>query len=229
MSFLFSILMWAGLTLVLIKGWSALPLIIYALNPTSIRSRFLNDAAAQKMLDAHPLQMETVAELKEMGFVLLGVRGEKLPLWGMEIPGISLALNEAHTYASVLFSAREKPVGIYFFTPLKDGGMVFTRNQAHQPEIETGHESVKNVVGVSALAVYAVHLSRLRALSLPESAFFDVHDKEARHAAAKLFYATVYGRQQVRKFLSSRTVRIFWLTLVVFFFFFAVWLISLMK
>ena len=219
------LILWIIVTIVLITGWSALPILLFALFPTRIRSRFLDESAAQKLMAAHPLQMETVAELKALGFDMMGVRIEQLPLWGMQLPAIALVSAESRTYASVLFSARQKPVGIYFFTPLKSGGMVFTRNQEQQPEFESALESVKNVPGVPISAVYAAHLSRLRSRSVAEAALWDVNPQENRHTAARLFYATTYGRKQVRKYLTTRPVRNFALAVLLLILFYGFWLL----
>jgi hypothetical protein len=223
------LMLWAGVTIVLITGWTALPLIIFALFPTSVRSWFLEDEEAQKILAAHPLQMETVEEMKALGFILQGVRVEKLPLWGVQIHAISLASPETHTYGEVLFSVQQKPVGIYFFTPLDDGGMVFTRNQAQQPEFESGRESVKNISGAPLTAVYAAHVARQRGRPLPGASLFDTGKSQVRHAAAMLFYHTTYGRQQARKYLTMRPVRNFAIALALFCVFFGLWLVPFLR
>ena len=223
------LILWAGVTIVLITGWSALPLILFALFPSSVRSWFLDDVETQQIMAAHPLQMETVVELETLGFRLQGVRVEKLPLWGVKIPAIALACPESRTYASVLLSARKKPVGMYFFTPLNDGGMIFTRNQAQAPEFESALESVKNLPGAPLSVVYSAHLARLRARQLPDASLFEVQKSPARHAAARLFYQTTYGRQQTQKYLGMRPVIRFGIAILLFSLSFGLWIWRLMR
>ena len=217
------LLLLAAISILFFTGWVALPLIFFAFFPDSIRSWFLTDSESLNIQNANLLPMETVAELTKLGFVWLGVRVEKLPLWGVKLPAIALAHPQSHTYASVLLLAQKKPVGVYFFTPFKKGGMVFTRNQTHQPEFNSASESVKNMAGLPLSQVFGAHLSRLNANNRSETDYFDVMNLDDRHAAAILFYKSAYGRKQALKYIKTRQVRNFMIAVGFFIVFMVFW------
>lgn len=213
-----TVILLAALVAFLIAAWSAVPLIWFALRPTSIRSYFIDSKLADKLVTMDPVIAETIQQIQGLGFSLLGVRMEQLPLWGVRVAAVSLASPETHTYASVMFLTNGGRVPVYFYTPFRSGGMVFTRNQPFGSEFEDATVSVKNVSTHHLSEVYSAHLARVETLRTPLVEWFDMTHREARNEACRLYYATSYGRSQARRLLHSKAVRNFAIAAAIFLF-----------
>jgi hypothetical protein len=137
--------------------------------------------------------------LQELGFSLLGVKLEKLPLWGGTYREVALASEEAEAYASIGLRKDGRPRGLYFYTPLRDAGMVFTRNRALGGEAESERLSVKNVPTQNFKEILDSHQQRLRVLKerglVPSVGL----SQQARIEATRAFYASGYARRRLAR------------------------------
>ena len=153
----------AGLViLVLFTGLDAIPIILFSLNPDTMRYGFDDPAAEQEQLSRSAELREWIGRLKDMGFSPLGIKAERLPLWGRSFREAALVSRPAETYASITLHPHGIPASLYLFTPLENGGMVFTRDNRYGREAESVALSVKNVPSKDFREIMESHERRLR-------------------------------------------------------------------
>jgi hypothetical protein len=191
--------------LVIYTGWRAIPLLLFAVLPGQIRASFLDPDEAQRLTAAAPDVQARLADLKALGFGIMGIMAEKA--WWRR-PALEVVANsvEKSAFAAVVLGPAGQAVGVYFYTPLAGGGLVFTRARSPLPEMETADTSVKDMPGASVDKLWVSHRRRLQALRERGQRPLPVDDQAARLAASRAYYASAYGRRARRIFLRSAPV-----------------------
>ncbi len=203
-----------ALVLLFLAGRRALPLILFSLNPRSIRVWFDDSLQTSNVLARSAALQSLVGALKSLGFLPLGLKIEKLPLGGPAYRELALASRERSAYASIVLHPSGEPASVYLYTPFEGGGMVFTRNFAFGREAEGEALSVRNVPGGEPEAICANHAARVEEFRgrgwVPSPGF----TQEGRIAATRAFYDSSYARQGA-PYMKSPDVLAFFLMLAV--------------
>ncbi len=106
-----------------------------------------------------------------------------------------------------MLSPEAKVRGIYFFTPLSGGGMVFTRGYGSQGEVEDGRTSVRNVVSSKLEDLWASHSQRVEQFRQKGFTPLVNNSRESRLEATRLFYRSDYARRMARSLLRGPLVQ----------------------
>jgi hypothetical protein len=191
--------------LVVYLGWRAIPLLIFALVPGHIRGWFLEEAETDRLIAAAPSVQSKLADLQALGFSRLGILAEKA-WWRPPSREVVATSVQKSTFAAIVLTSTGKAAGVYFYTPLAEGGMVFTRSRSPLPEMENDNTSVKDVPGASVDKLWATHRRSLQALRERGQRPLSVDDQAARLAAAQAYYVSAYARRARRVFLRSAPV-----------------------
>jgi hypothetical protein len=179
----------------LLYALQGLPFLLVMRKPGSLRCWFEDPAEAQERTRHSPELQEWIGRLKALGFDELGVKVEKMPLWGGSYREVALVSQESDIYASIVMRNNGSPASLYYYTPLHGGGMIFTRNFGDGPEFEGDGVSVQNVPSGDFAFVLDVHTRRLDTFRergrMPRVAASQAARVEATHA----FYAGEYARR----------------------------------
>jgi hypothetical protein len=200
--------------LVTLSGWEAIPLLVLALNPGSMRYWFDDSQTGQELISKSPTLQAWLLQLQALGFFPLGIKAEKLPLWGGVYREAALVSRETDIYASIVLHRNGDPASLYFYTPLRGGGMVFTRNHSFAPEAESDGLSVRNVPTHDFKEALASHSERL--LNLTEKGFLPIvgSSQQTRIEATRAFYVSAYARRPSQYLLSPVILSFFlWIVL----------------
>jgi hypothetical protein len=192
--------------LVFLTGIGSIPILVFVFKPDAMSYSFDDSFAGQELISKSDALQDWVRRLQELGFFLLGVKVEKLPLWGQAYREVALVSREGETYASILLHGDGKPASLYFYTPFKDGGMVFTRNHEFAPQMESERVSVRNVPRNDFNEILESHLSRLRIFKERGSRPLAGQSQQARIEATRAFYASEYARRQGHYLYSPSTM-----------------------
>jgi hypothetical protein len=199
-----------------ITGREAIPILLFVWRPETMRIFFDEAGKDRECIAASSTLRDWSDALASLGFSLLGLKCEKLPLWGRTIREIALVARQADTYASIVLRKNGDPASAYFFTPFRDGGMIFTRNQPFGTEVEGHRLSVKNVPDPDLRNVFNVHTRRVRH-------FFDGgavpavgSTQQSRIDVTRVFYHSTYSRQY-GKYLQTPVVLGFFLSIALTF------------
>jgi hypothetical protein len=195
------------------SGWRAVPLLTFALTPERITYWFLDQVHSDQIIAASPTVQAKIQELRALGFVPLGVKIEKV-LWQQAGREVALVSTEAETFACIVLTRTGRALSVYFYTPFKDGGLVFTRTASALPIMESRNTSVKNVATDSLEAALTSHRQRVRTLRHRGLKPAVAPSQEARLAATRLYYETTYAKRAGRKLLKQPVVRDFALTML---------------
>lgn len=214
MDLLFSGAAFLALWLIVLTGIQAVPQLVLALAPGQIRSWFIGAEQSDRLirLKASPAVKAKVAQLQALGFELLGIKAEKV-WWRKAVHEIALTSTEMDSFGSIILNQNKKAADVYFYTPLAEGGLVFTRAPSPLPEMESENTSVKNLPTEKTERLLASHRQRVRLLEQKGLTPLPVNDQAARLAATRYYYTTAYGRQARRFSLRTRAVRDFLLSL----------------
>jgi hypothetical protein len=181
--------------LVFLTGKDAIPMLEFILQPDSMRYSFEDSVGGQDLISRSGALQDWICRLKEFGFFLIGVKVEKLPLWGGAYREAALVSPDAEIYASIVLRRDGSPASLYFYTPFRDGGMVFTRNYSGAPEMEGERISVKNMPTQDFQEILDSHEKRLR--TFKESGLMPLagSSPQARIEATRAFYLSEYARR----------------------------------
>lgn len=213
MSALFPFLLALVSLLLVITAQSAIPLILLALAPGYLKFRFLDPRQADKVLSSSPEIGDALQKLQSLGFDYLGVKVE-LQLWRKPLNEIATVSAARDAFGSMMLSPEGKLAGIYFFTPLSGGGMVFTRDYDSLNEIETEDTSVKDIPSKDLQELWESHRQRLEVFRQKGLTPLAAHSQESRLEATRHYYNTPYARQIARSYLQSPPVMAFWMMLI---------------
>jgi hypothetical protein len=184
-----------ALGLVLLTGTSVLPGLLVLLRPSRLRTWFLDADLEAQVLSASPLLEECVQRLKAQHFFLLGVKVEKLPLWGREDREVALAARDQSAFASIVLQPFGAVASVYLYSPLAGGGMVFTRDYGGGLRAEDERLSVCSVPTTDLEELVSHHHGRVEAMQA-RGAVLALHPTQAgRLEATRAFYASNYFRR----------------------------------
>jgi hypothetical protein len=192
--------------LVLLTGIGATPIFLFVFKPDAMSYSFDDSFAGQELMSKSDALQEWIGGLKGLGFFLLGIKVEKLPLWGPAYREAALVSPEADSYASIVLSKNGRPVSMYFYTPIRDGGMVFTRNYGFAPQEESERVSVRNVPSDDFKTILDDHLARLKIFKEKGLLPLLGQSPQARIESTKSFYASEYARRHGHYLYSPSTM-----------------------
>ncbi len=195
-----------AIVLALIESWSAIPLLLLAFAPGSLKLRFLDPSQGDRLIAGSAEAQTALQRLQSMGFDLLGVKVEQ-QLWRGEFREISTVSNARDAFGAILLSPEAKVKGIYFFTPLSGGGMVFTRGYGSQGEIEDSRTSVRNIVSSKPEDLWASHSQRVELFRQKGFTPLVNNSRESRLEATRFFYRSDYARRTARSLLRGPLVQ----------------------
>jgi hypothetical protein len=200
----------------LITGREAIPILLFVWKPETMRIFFDEAGKDRECIAASSALRDGSDALASLGFSLLGLKCEQLPLWGRTIREIALVARQADTYASIVLRKNGEPASAYFFTPFRDGGMVFTRNRPFGTEVEGHRLSVKSVPDPDFRNVFDVHARRVRHF-LDGGAVPTVGStRQSRIDMTRNFYHSAYSRRY-GKYLQTPAVLGFFLSIALTF------------
>jgi hypothetical protein len=210
-----ALLLIIGLVILLVFfAIDAIPTILFVMNPESMRYSFDDPAAEQERLSRSVELREWIGRLREMGFSSLGIKAERLPLWGKTFREAALVSRTADTYASIVLRPDGNPASLYFYTPFENGGMVFTRDNTYGREAESEQVSVRNIPSRDFREIMDSHEKRLRV-------FLDRgwrprigSGQQARIEATEFFYKSAYARRP-GIYLAAPAIPFFFLLIVI--------------
>ena len=195
------ILVFVALALVLLTGRSALPALLMRLRPGMMRCRFLAPDQEAQVLGDSPALVDSLERLKRLHFFLLGVKLEKLPLWGQEYREVALAARDHSAFASIVLQTFGAPASVYLYTPLRGGGMVFTRDYAGGAQVDDERVSVRNIPTEDLERLAGAHHERVEDMCR-RGAVLEVRATQAgRQEATRAFYASGYFRKTSTPYL----------------------------
>jgi hypothetical protein len=182
-------------TLLIFALWYILPRGLFLFSPATLRIYFETDEnKSGDLLQNEGIRVIT-SQLLALGFSQIGVKVEKMPLWGKGIPSLSFASLNARTYAS-LYVSRYKV--IYYYLTAFSGGQVVLTASDNFPAVETEHFIQSTVAYVGPEAVLAVHQKQVE--KLRAKGFIPVSDlnRENRITATSQYYNADIMRKQMR-------------------------------
>lgn len=193
-------LLWGGLgVLLLFDTFKLLPVLVLFVWPARVRSTF-DDAMLSTIFNGEDSALDRLVEdFKVLGFSPIGLKLERMPLWGPTFREVSLVSESSRAYASIILHPDSSPASKYCYTPFKDGGMVFTRDFAAGQEAESERLSVKNLPEASVADLVGSHLQRVDLLCGRGMTPSVNGSREARIAATTSFYSSEYARRSQRR------------------------------
>ena len=194
-------LLFVALALVLLTGRRAIPALLMRIRPGMMRCWFLPPDQEAQVLGDSPALVDSLERLKRLHYFLLGVKVEKLPLWGPECREVALAARDHSAFASIVLQPFGAPASVYLYTPLRGGGMVFTRDYAGGAQVDDEWLSVRNVPTEDRERLAAAHHDRVEDM-LRRGRDLEVRATQAgRQQATHSFYASGYYRKTSTPFL----------------------------
>lgn len=178
-----------------ITGREAIPILLFVWRPGTMRIFFDETGKDRECIAASSALRDGSDALTSLGFSLLGLKCEQLPLWGRTIREIALVARQADTYASIVLRKNSDPASAYFFTPFRDGGMVFTRNQPFGTEVEGQRLSVKSVPDPDLRKVFDVHTRRVHRFMDGGAVPVVGSTRQSRIDVTRDFYHSTYSRR----------------------------------
>lgn len=181
--------------LMLYGVWRFIPRILFAFLPNSLKFYFENNdkkALKRKQLDK---MSSSISAIESLGFVQLGIKTEKFPLWGSKVSELSLASANAHSFAAV-FSSRDKIV-YYFLTPFREGQIVLTAN-SNFANFNTKDIIQTAVSNAKPSELLLIHQNNVEEVSIKGSTVFKEYTRQTRIEATSLYYKLFRVRKQLR-------------------------------
>lgn len=172
-----------------------LPTIVFLLNPSTVRCRFVEPPEGLESAIKSDGLRELVSKIESLGFRLLGIKSERLPLWSRPVEEISLESCEACAFASVLNNPG-KPC-FYFYTPFISGAVVLTANAAF-PEVQKVDFVQSTMSAGDPANVLSIHQRNVQQLRDRGEEPFVLYTQESRLQATWQYYASDSVHSQLR-------------------------------
>ena len=185
----------AGLLLMAWCVYKYIPAILCCLFPNLAATRMLNPSDSAAVTPGEDVQ-RLAAELAGCGFVPLGVRAEKLPLWGRETRDLSLVSPRHKCFASISLS--QFHTLHYFYTPLTNGGVALTAS-ALFPSITGDGYRVTTLADASLAELLQAHGAAVADFERQGYRTWDDLSAAARVQATYQYYAAAPTRRHMRK------------------------------
>jgi hypothetical protein len=166
------------------------PMLLFCLRPDVVRAWF---EGGEDALDraSSPANRGLIAELKRLGFEVLGVKAEKTPLRAA-VRELSFVSRDRRCYASV---AKSSVARLYYYTPFVEGGFVLTSNGAF-PKIDSAVVGQSSHPGCEPERLLERHYARLDSLGRWGAV---TPTAEARVEATYHYYRTPEVRRILRR------------------------------
>jgi hypothetical protein len=195
-----------ALFLSIYTGAQAIPLLVLMFAPRWLKFWFIDPAESQRRINASTSAQEKISQLRELGFLVLGIKGERI-LWQPPVYEVALSNPQKEAYASIILdSNNDQALGTYFYTAMSGGGIVFTRARSRMLELEIPGTSVKNISDGDLNAMLSSHSQRLRAFKQRGISALPVQDQAARIEATYRYYESAYikkGRRNLPRLLPA--------------------------
>lgn len=185
------------LFLTIYTGAQAIPLLVLLYAPRLLKFWFIDPVESERWINASPPVQEKIEQMGELGFVSLGIKAEKI-LWQTPVYEVSLTNTEKEAFGAIMLTPDKRVLGVYFYTALSDGGIIFTRGHSRMPEIELPDASIKNNLTSDLKAMLASHSQRIRAFKQRGITVIPVSDQASRIEATYKFYESTYMKQARR-------------------------------
>ena len=185
------------LFLTIYTGAQTIPLLVLLYAPRLLKFWFIDPAESERWINASPPVQEKIEQMGELGFVSLGIKAEKI-LWQTPVYEVSLTNTEKEAYGAIMLTPDKGVLGVYFYTALSGGGIIFTRGHSRMPEIELPDASIKNNLTGDLKAMLASHSQRIRAFKQRGITVIPVSDQASRIEATYKFYESTYMKQARR-------------------------------
>ncbi len=202
-----------ALFLAIYTGAQAIPLFVLMFAPRLLKFWFIDPIESQRRISASASAREKIDQLRELSFSPLGIKGERI-LWQAPVYEVALTNPEKDTFASIILGPGDKALGVYLYTALSGGGIVFTRAMSRQPQMEKAGISVKNIPNNDLTTMLASHSQRIREFKHQRITPLSVRDQAARIEATYLFYGSAYFKNTRRNLPSIMPLVSFALALV---------------
>ena len=186
-----------ALSLAIYTGFQAIPMLVLMFTPRLLKFWFIEPMDCERRVGDSKSTQEKVECLRELSFLPLGIKGERI-LWQKPVYEVSLANVEKDTFASIILGPDDNALGIYFYTPLKGKGIVFTRAGSRSPQMEKPRISVKNIPNGEITTMFASHSQRVEALRRQGIAPMLGFDQCGRIEATYQFYESTYFKRTRR-------------------------------
>ena len=181
--------------LVVYAVWRQLPAIVLLLNPAIVRCRFVDPPTGiESAIKSNEIR-EVVARMQSLGFRLLGIKSEQIPLWQNPVEEISLESREACVFASVLCNSRR--LCYYFYTPFTSGAVVLTANAAFA-EVQKDDFVQSTISTDNPGDVLSIHQRNVQRLKDSGQEPFEVYTQESRLQATRQYYSSDSVRSSLR-------------------------------
>jgi hypothetical protein len=203
MSIAYWLVLILALFLTVYTGGQAIPLLVLMFAPRLLKFWFISSDESEHRIGSSISAQEKIDQLSELGFSVLGIKGERI-LWQPPIYEVSLANPAKGTFASVILDPNDQALGVYFFTAVSGGGIVFTRARSRLLELEIPGTSVKNISNSDLNTMFASHSQRIRAFKAKGLSPLPVSDQASRVEATYAYYESVYvkkGRRNLPRLL----------------------------
>lgn len=204
-----------GLAL-LVVTFRILPMVVLFAWPARVRVSFEDDWLPKAFDRENSALVGLLEDFKTLGFSLIGLKVERMPLWGPSFRELALVSEPGKAYASIVLHPDLSAASKYCFTPFDQDGMVFTRDFGVAEEAESERLSVKNVPGATPAELVSSHIQRVEMLCERGLTSLVGDSREARLEATQAFYSSAYAKRTHRRVWWPR-IRRWLLTWGVFF------------
>ncbi len=172
-----------------------LPLLLMVVDPRRMRCWFGEASEREELLSRSEVLRSRLKELESLGFSRLGLKKEKLPLWGKAGWEMATACHGANAFASVVLTETGDPYIVYFYTLFPEGAFVYTRQQSSLPQLESQDISVKNIPSLNLDELFRSHAERVEGFQRQGRHPLAAGSPESRIEATYRFYESGFARK----------------------------------
>jgi hypothetical protein len=205
MSITYWLVLVLALFLTVYTGAQAIPLLVLMFAPRLLKFWFISPDESERRIGASASAQEKIDQLRELGFRVLGIKGERI-LWQPPVYEVSLANPAKETFASIILDPDDQALGVYLFTAMSGGGIIFTRARSRLVELEIAGTSVKNIPDSNLSSMIASHSQRIRSFKQKGISPLPVSDQASRIATTYVYYESAYtkkGRRNLPRLLPA--------------------------
>lgn len=174
--------------------WKILPRSLYAIRPRPNCHFHKNPDTLINIKKKQAVQ-NLVGEIEALGFIKLGIKVEKPPLWEKAIKEVALASTKEQTFASIF--VRRSEVTYYYYTPFIDGRAVLTSSGAF-PAITSNELLQSAIASTNPEDLLAVHRKQLQAFCSKGFQPYQDYTQDSRVKATYQYYDAAPVRKHMR-------------------------------
>ncbi len=138
---------------------------------------------------------ELIDKIEVLGFIKIGIKIEKAPLWGKAVQEVALASKKDKVFASVF--VRRGKVFCYYYTPFVDGQAVLTANGAF-PAITSDELLLSAIASAKPEDLLAMHHKQVEAFYGKGFSPYQDYTQDSRVKATYQYYNTKPIRKYMR-------------------------------